>query len=655
MKQDLAQITQLLSSGQADKAEALLATELEKTSPSPRIHSLYAHSLLHQGKLQQAISHLEEVIEKNGPGIIQLSADLGGIFLKIGNFGSAIRYLNSALTHAPNSDQLWHLLGIAQYRIGDKTQAYISFAKAEQHDPFKEHLIKAEKAIENGDKETCSRNLNSILAEFPAHPQANFLFASMLLQNGHIEQAAEHVSRALTYSPYHQNLWQMMAQIQIQFCDMQAALASGKKLVEMDPKNPKHHQLLADIQQNCGKLEEAVQSYKNAVKAGAEGQHALLQIAHLKQSLGDNVGAIKDYRTCTTNPDLMGSAFWGLNTISSYRLSQEELDTLEKAQLDPDINVEQACQASFALARVKENEEKYPAAFKQYLNANTLKAGTRYSPSIAEQKFASIKSVFSRELLSNPSGYVDSNVTPIFIVGLPRSGSTLTEQILASHSEVEATMELKVMPAVARRAFNLSCKKQKNSRGDVSSLSKEEFIHLGDYYMKLSEVYRTDKAYFIDKLPPNYQHVGLIKKILPQAIIIDTRRHPMAWGLAVFRQYFAQGHDYSYDLPHIGHAYFNYLDLMTHWKQCLGDKVFTLQYEELVTDTEKQVRALLEHCQLNFEAACLAPHKHQRYVHTASSDQVRKPIYQSAVNSWKKYQQQLEPLAETLRQYKVRC
>ena len=655
MQSIISEAKQFLSRGEALAAEQLLAAAINNKNVSPQLHTLYAHSLLQQGKGQQGTLYLENLIGKGTSDKAQLCADLAGIFLKTEEHDKASYYFSQALELAPKSDQLWHFLGIAQFRSGHRDLAYKSFAKAEQFDGFNPQLEQAENAIEKNDQGTCEAIVNTILDQFPAHPRASFLSASMLLQRGQIEQAALKVQRALSYSPYNQNLWNMLAQIQVQLCDAEAAMSSASKLVDMAPDNAECQLLLADIQQNAGKIEESIQSYLAAKTKGADPGLCDIHIAQQQQTLGNHQRAIESCKKCLNSPMFAGSAYWGLTTISDFQATEQDKKAIQDLLLDPEMDPEQACQLSFSLARLKEKSHDYPAAFQQYQNANAQKTGINYVPVKAEQKFSAIKQTFNQQLFT-PRQSVSvnkQNPVPIFIVGLPRTGSTLTEQVLACHSQVEATMELKVMPAVARRAFLKSCEKLGNDKGDISSLTEQELAELGHYYLDLTRVFRTDKPYFIDKLPPNFQHIGLIKKILPQAIIIETHRHPMAWGLAVYRQYFATGHDFSYDLTHIAHAYQNYRDLMNHWYQCLGNQIYTLEYEQLVTDTENSVKRLLSHCGLVFEKACLAPHENRRFVKTASSDQVRKPIYTSALDSWKKYDAQLAPLRAALEAYHV--
>lgn len=581
----------------------------------------------------------------------QKNVELGEQLLKRQHYRAAEDHFKAALKQVPRSGQLWHILGIAQFRGGKKTEALNSFAKSEQYDRFIDQLQVAENAMDNNDQDAFIKVLEQILQHMPVHPRAAYLKASWLMQDGQIEQAASYLAPALNYAPYNEALLHLMTLIQVQLCDLEAALNTTMLLLDVAPDKYQYWMVKADIQQNMGQLQASLASYQKALDLGSPETDTRLQMAYQQQSLGNNATAIEIFKHCLKDKECVGSAFWSLSTFSQYQATETELQTMTELQWDTTLSPEQACQVSFGLARHAEKQGAYEEAFDHYENANNLKPGTRYAPQKMQDKFAAIKRTFNATFLQTnqhlPTRQQQSQQqqsTPIFITGLPRTGSTLTEQILSAHSQVEATMELKVMPAVARRAWLMSCQKTGNQEGDLSCLTAEELQGLGDYYQQLSQVYRTDAPFFIDKLPPNYQHIGLIHKILPNAIIIDTRRQPMAWGMAVYRQYFAQGHDFSYDFGQIAHAYHNYLDLMGHWNECLPGKTHLVEYEKLVADKENHIVALLAHCGLAFEASCLTPHTQNRYVKTASSDQVRKPIYQSAISSWRHYEPYLGEL-----------
>ncbi len=655
MSHSLSEINRLLATGQANAAEILLADLVAKPNAELNTHSLYAQSLFAQGKVKQAIGYLEQLQKTSEPTSPQINADLGEMLLRCNQYDKAQQQFKAALEQAPRAGQLWHILGIAQYRAGEKANALASFAKSEQFDHFQPQLEIAEQSLENNEQERFLQVLDQVLQHMPVHPKAAWLKASWLMQEGQVEQAASQLATALNYAPYNEALLHTMALVQVQLCDLEAALNTATMLLDVEPSKHDYWLMKADIEQNMGKLATSLNSFEQALKLGATPGTTKLQMAYQQHSLGDNESAIGTFRSCLDEQDCVGSAFWGLSTLSDYQATEEEQQKLAELQWDTNLSPEQACQVSFSLARAAEKVGDHEEAFAHYENANNLKPGTRYSPQKMENKFSAIKKTFNKAFFdtANKLEFDSSEPTPIFITGLPRTGSTLTEQILSSHSLVEATMELKVMPAVARRAWLMSCNKTGNNEGDLSCLNGKELTGLGNYYLQLSKTYRTGKPYFIDKLPPNYQHIGLIAKILPQAIIIDTRRNPMAWGMAVYRQYFAQGHDFSYDFDHIAHAYHNYLDLMAHWNECLPNKIYLMQYESLVTDTEDQVRELLQHCGLDFEQACLASHKQSRYVKTASSDQVRKPIYQTSISSWKNYEHLLSDLKQSYQTYGI--
>ena len=276
--------------------------------------------------------------------------------------------------------------------------------------------------------------------------------------------------------------------------------------------------------------------------------------------------------------------------------------------------------------------------------SNTKKLGAFLS-NIGDKK---IIDGFDSDTLNNQANEQDMP-TPIFIIGMPRSGSTLIEQILSSHSEIEGTMELMTLPNLERKIIiDGGLNFDKKYPESFKYFNEEQLADFGKQYLNQTSIYRTDKPYFIDKLPPNYERVGLIHKILPNAIIIDARRHPMACGFSIYKQHFAGGHEYSYDLNNIGFFYNCYLDVMDHFNHLIPEKIFTMQYENNVKNTETMTRELLDHIGVKYESACLEFYKNKRAVRTASSEQVRKPIYTGSLEQWRNYETELQPLKEAL-------
>ena len=313
------------------------------------------------------------------------------------------------------------------------------------------------------------------------------------------------------------------------------------------------------------------------------------------------------------------------------------------------VSKDQRCQAAFALAKGYDNDGDHEQAFRWYRKGNDLRPDIDFSP-IKNREFCDTSiAEFDADMLASQADPKPTGPTPIFIVGMPRAGSTLIEQILASHSLIEGTMELMTLPNLERTIRIAGGKKfNKGYPQSLRKLQSKELAAFGQAYLDETAIYRSSKPYFIDKLPPNFERVGLIHKILPQAIIIDARRHPLDCGLSAYTQHFAGGHEYSYKLEHIGHYFNGYLRFMDHWDKVLPGKVKLVQYENMVRDTENSVREILDHIGVDFEESCLRFFENKRAVKTASSEQVRQPIYTASVGRWRKVSNQLEPLIDSL-------
>jgi hypothetical protein len=336
--------------------------------------------------------------------------------------------------------------------------------------------------------------------------------------------------------------------------------------------------------------------------------------------------------------------------MKTWRFRDDDLPLMREIVEDESVKPEQRAQAAFALGKALEDRQQYDEAFAAYRAGNELRPGVSFDPDVQRQGMAEIKLAFDREALRTRAAPLPRGPTPVFIVGLPRSGSTLIEQILASHSAIEGTMELAALPNLVRRVSIEGGKRNLRYPASMAVFDRAELAGWGQAYLDDTAMYRTNKRLFIDKLPTNFDKVGLIHMILPQAVIIDARRHPLACGFSCYKQHFAGGHPFSYDLAHIGHYYNAYLDLMDHWDAVLPGKVLCVRYESVVSDTERAVRRLLTHCGVGFENACLRFFENRRPVRTASSEQVRQPIYRKGVGQWRHFERHLQPLIDSLGQ-----
>jgi hypothetical protein len=375
-----------------------------------------------------------------------------------------------------------------------------------------------------------------------------------------------------------------------------------------------------------------------------------LSIAHALKTLGRREEAIAEYHVAATMGDGSGDAYWSLANLKTYRFEDAELRRMHAEEAAASTSVVDRYHLCFALGKALEDRAQYEQSFEYYARGNALKRSTsRYRPEIFELNTRAQIEVCSPELFAHHQGGGARAADPIFIVGLPRSGSTLIEQILASHSAVEGTQELGDIPRIVVGLQGRDWELDKPRYPAVlAQMSAEDYRRLGEKYLSDTRIYRTGKAHFIDKMPNNFRHIGLIHLMLPNAKIIDARREPMACCFGNLKQLFAHGQEFAYNVDDIARYYRTYLELMRHWNAVLPGRVLRVQHEDLVDDLEGSVRRLLEYCELEFEASCVEFYKTERSVRTASSEQVRQPIYREGLDQWRHYEPWLEPLREAL-------
>lgn len=656
LKQTQQDILGLLNANRASEALSKVNRLITEYSKEGILYELKGHCLMAlQRDSEQVLTAFLTGLEML-PNSASMAAYVGGIYHTQGNFTEAERFFRKALLIEPSMGKAWHFLSLILLNTKQLDEGIECQHKANQHDPFGPQLKSADDAFLAGQPQQGLTICRQILQKHQRHPGALILIAQYLIQQGQLEQARDALVQALSYSPFEFDALLTASQIEAQLRDYQQALRHSEKLTATFVDSVQAISIHADNQLNAGQYQAAFKSYQKIIRITyANGNakvdtHAngVLQQAHIAKILGHSNEATDLYSQALKKDPSRGTAYWSLSGMRNYHFSAQQVRELETMQHDPEISPEQACQAGFALARHWELNKQYEAAFLAYQSANMNKQGGQFQPQQYAAKCNSLKSTFSQQMVSSQASTIDTAVTPIFVVGLPRSGSTLIEQILASHSGIEGTMELKLLPAIARRVFLDSCTKNQDNSGNLSKFSASEFSQYGQWYLQKSQIFRTDRPYFVDKLPPNFQHVGLIKMILPHAIIIDARRQPLACGLGIYKQYFGHGHDFAYNFKHIGFYYNQYLALMDHWDKVLPKTVLCVQHENLVFDTKKQVERMLDHCGLDFQQNCLDFDKNARAVRTASSEQVRQPISQEGLDLWTNYSDHLDPLRESL-------
>ena len=371
---------------------------------------------------------------------------------------------------------------------------------------------------------------------------------------------------------------------------------------------------------------------------------------HAHKTLGNYNAAVAAYQAALVNAPHHGESYYALANLKVYEFSDDEIAAMQSLEQDANLAHMDRVHVNFALGKALEDRQQFAESFVAYAKGNGLKKSqSRYSAAQMREEFDAQRRVCTRAFFEQRSGFGSAAPDPIFIVGLPRAGSTLLEQILSSHSLVDGTLELPNVLSLSqslRRAGRAS--EQPGYPDILTTLSASEFATFGQQFVDDTRIHRQDAPFFIDKMPNNFRHLGLIHMMLQNAKIIDARREPMACCFSGFKQLFAEGQEFSYDLADIGHYYRDYVTLMEHWDAVLPGKILRVNYEDGVGDLEYQGRRMLDHCGLEFESACVEFHRNARSVRTPSSEQVRQPIFQSGIDYWRNYDTWLQPLKDAL-------
>ena len=408
--------------------------------------------------------------------------------------------------------------------------------------------------------------------------------------------------------------------------------------------------LEASVAVGLGDHERALEIYRELLPDARQPEDIYLSIAHAQKTLGRQPEAIDSYHAAAAARPGFGDAYWSLANLKTYRFGDEEIARMRREEAAPAAAPADRYHLCFALGKALEDRGEYAESFGYYARGNALKkAETRYSPVPLERNLRAQAELCSAEFFAARRGWGCDRPDPIFVVGLPRAGSTLIEQILASHSAVEGTMELADIPRLVQQLDGRSdADTRPRYPAVLAELTATQARELGEKYLADTQVYRSGRPFFIDKMPNNFRHVGLIHLILPNARIIDARREPLACCFSNFKQLFATGQEFTYSLEDIGRYYRAYIEIMAHWDAVLPGRILHVQHEAVVDDLEGNVRRILEFCGLGFEPACLEFYKTERSVRTASSEQVRRPIFREGLDQWRHFERWLGPLRDAL-------
>ena len=429
------------------------------------------------------------------------------------------------------------------------------------------------------------------------------------------------------------------------------ALKHAQDFYNEDKKNINAMKLLSTALFRTDRYQEAIDIYNDILKLEPKNTDVMLSMGHLYKTSGEIDKSINCYQTAYKTDKYFGDSYWSLANLKTYTFSESEVISIDKMVNDPYVSVDEKTFMHFALGKAYEDLNEYEKSFNHYKEGNLIKKSKAlFNVNDFEKECTNQIDVCTDDLFEMKSKWGSESKAPIFILGLPRVGSTLIEQILSSHSLVEPTHELPNIISTALRLNERKSQDKKSRYPDILlSLSSPQLKLIGDKYIKDSEVFRSDKPYFIDKMPNNFRHIGLIKLILPNAKIIDIRRSSMSACFSCFKQLFAEGQEFTYDLKDLAGYYNNYVELMNHWNKVLPNQILSIKYEDVVNNFEDSVRDILEYCEIPFEKECLEFYKSKRSVKTPSAEQVRQPIYTSGMDYWKNYEPYLDDLKNNLK------
>jgi len=499
-------------------------------------------------------------------------------------------------------------------------------------------LLKAEQAC------------RGFLQAHPHHVEAMRLLAEIGSRFGVLDDAEFLLESAVEFEPDNTRVCLDYMQVLRKRQKFAAALAQARHLYEQAPDNPRFQSHYAIEAMQTGDYETAFALFDKVLERVPNDPATLVSRGHALKTFGRQDDAISSYRAAYgAKPDL-GDAYYSLANLKTYRFSDTEVAAMQAQEASPDLSHQDRIHFCFALAKAHEDRGEYDAAFAFLERGNALKkVQARYKSETMQEELKAQAEVCTPELFAAQAGKGHAAPDPIFIVGLPRAGSTLIEQILASHSQVDGTLEL---PNILSLSHRLRGRKRVSADTQypriLHELSAEQLAEMGREYIETTRIHRAGAPFFTDKMPNNFRHIGLIHLILPNAKIIDARRDAMDCCFSGFKQLFAEGQEFTYGLEEIGHYYRGYVELMDHWDRVLPGKILRVQHEDVIADLEGQVRRILDYCGLDFEEACIRFHETDRAVRTASSEQVRQPINASGIDQWKPYSAHLGPLRRAL-------
>jgi tetratricopeptide (TPR) repeat protein len=641
------QAQQHLQAGEAESAETVCADALGQYPEDANFLCLSARALLKLERYDESNVRIKRALDIF-PEFARAHELRGELLFAKGELVAASEAFQEAIKLDPKRPQTRTKLGQVFMHMGRVEEARALKGEIMEFSQDNKDIARAVE-YENQEKFDEAENIyRQILARHPDNVSAMRLWARLGVQQERYAGAVVLLQQAVKVAPDFSLAWADLCEVQYKQDKFDDAIESANRLIKLEPRHTDGHIMLASAAASAGHYQDALEYFDNALEIAPNNVRALCAKGNVYRTIGDQEGAIATYRRSIKANPLFAEGYWNLANLKTFRFDDKEVDDMLELVGDERVPSEGQVQVNNALGLEFEARKNYDRAFEFIDCGNKLRREQEFYDRVENEEKADLTiETFTKQYLEDNAGYGHTDPAPIFIVGLPRSGSTLLEQILSSHSRVEGTHELPDLALTIRSDRKLSGAGGRYPTS-VANANPDDFKRLGSEYIERTRRHRSSSPYFTDKNPNNFVHVGFLHLILPNAKIINAKRHPLDSCYGTYKQLFAQGQPFSYDLIELGEHYLQYQRLMDHWHEVLPGKVLDVQYEQVVADLEGQIRRILDYCELEWEDSCMRFNETNRAVKSASSEQVRQPIYSSSVNTWRYYQKHLGTLIEVL-------
>lgn len=655
-KSTLFEAVELINSGRIAQAEALCRAAVARNGDDVNMTALLGATLLKARKLTEAETYLRHSMQL-APNFAKPWSDLGHLLLQTRRVEEAAATLQKAVELEAADGDAWFNLGKALALLGKGREADAAFEKSFDLNPERKALALAAEHHQQGRPEQAERMLRELLRKHPDNVDALRLLGVLSLAAGRLQEAERLLLRATHIAPDFADAQLDLGKVYKEQHKLADAITALERAIALEPGNFFGYFLLASVLSPAARTDDAIAAYRKVLELRPRHSGAWLGLGHALKTAGQQEEAIAAYRECLRLRPGSGETWWSMANLKTYQLSDDDITAMLQqlakregsGEDEEGFSTQSRVNMLFALAKAYEDRGDDQQAWQYYVEGNsTQRMLESYDPVRTEVVNDEIINVFNPGFLEQQKGLGHASDEPIFVIGLPRSGSTLLEQILASHSQVEGTSELPYIGVIANTAGRNRADGLIYPRA-LRDVNPGKWAEMGQTYLDLSRIHRGEgKPRFIDKMPNNFPHVGLIHLMFPNAKIVDARRYPLDSTLSCYRQLFARGQSFVYDLTDIGEYFLQYQRMMDYWHEVLPGRVLTVQYEDMVTDFDNQLSRLLDYCGLPFEDSCSRFWETNRPVRTASSEQVRQPIYTKSIHRWRRYEAELDELVEVL-------